>query len=697
VTFAHPWFLLGLLAALIPVLVHLFDRRRPRQVPFGALAFVLRSQKRTASRLKLKRLLLYALRTLIFLALPLALARPQCTRAEGALATRGAAATVVVLDTSLALRFHDGSGTLFDEARRQARAALSELLPEEPATVLLCGPRAPAPGPLSFEKARLISSLEEAKPGFELADVNRCLETAARLLDDSPLPARRIVLVSALTQGSLHLEASPPVTTWHGGEKLKPEVVLRDVAQGHALPNRAIVEARAEPAPQAGPRAWQFTFTVHNFSTEAAKDVELQLKVNGTAVAKGFLDLPAGGTAQKALTHRFAQGGTLTVEGALTPDALPDDDVRTLVVSVPEARRALLVNGSPSTQKYKDEAFFSEAALSAGGSPVQPTVRDADTAWREDLSQYDDVFLLNVEAPPPEAAARLTRFVDEGGGLFISMGDRVEPEAWNLALGALLPRKLRVVKTAVETQSPEAATGAARLTHIGLTHPVLTPFAGRAREGLLSTRFYRYMLFESQGEAGGAEVLGSLDDGAPVFIASRHGKGRVFAFASTVDRDWCDLPVRTGFLPLLQRVAAWLSGSLEEREELGAKVGEVVTLPLDPRHLAAAVRSPSGLEVPLARNAAGDAASVGPLPEPGVYAVSDEKGQPLPEAAFAASLDAAASDLSRHSPEELVAWFGDDSVRSAGPSGPARETPVWTWLLLTAVLAFFFEGVLLRR
>ena len=34
VTFAHPFFLFGMLAALIPLLVHLFDRRRPRH---GAL------------------------------------------------------------------------------------------------------------------------------------------------------------------------------------------------------------------------------------------------------------------------------------------------------------------------------------------------------------------------------------------------------------------------------------------------------------------------------------------------------------------------------------------------------------------------------------------------------------------------------------------------------------------------------------
>jgi hypothetical protein len=76
--FAQPWLLLGTLAALIPLAVHLFDRRKPRPQPFAAIAFVLRSQRRTASRLRLKRILLYTLRTLILLAIPLALPAPSC-------------------------------------------------------------------------------------------------------------------------------------------------------------------------------------------------------------------------------------------------------------------------------------------------------------------------------------------------------------------------------------------------------------------------------------------------------------------------------------------------------------------------------------------------------------------------------------------------------------------------------------------
>ena len=55
--FANPLLLWGLLAAAIPLVVHLFFRRRPRPVAFPALDFVLRARRQTERRLRLRRLL----------------------------------------------------------------------------------------------------------------------------------------------------------------------------------------------------------------------------------------------------------------------------------------------------------------------------------------------------------------------------------------------------------------------------------------------------------------------------------------------------------------------------------------------------------------------------------------------------------------------------------------------------------------
>src|ERR1700677_4989701 len=99
--FEHPAFLWGMGAALIPLAVHLLDRRQARPLPFAAIDFVLRSQRRNARRLKLRRILLYACRTLLFLSIPLALAKPHRAVAHPVSATPvGPKATAIVLDGS---------------------------------------------------------------------------------------------------------------------------------------------------------------------------------------------------------------------------------------------------------------------------------------------------------------------------------------------------------------------------------------------------------------------------------------------------------------------------------------------------------------------------------------------------------------------------------------------------------------------
>jgi Aerotolerance regulator N-terminal len=699
--FGQPWMLLGALAALIPLAIHLFDRRRPRPIPFGAISFVLRSQRRTASRLKLRRLILYTLRTLILLAIPIALARPEWAQsAQAAALARGPAATAVILDASLSMRWADGE-SLFERGRELAREALRDLRPEEPASVLVCAQDAAPPGAPIFDRGRLRSIIDDARPTFLAADLNRCLDLAARSLEESPMAGKRLVVISDLTTSSLHLEAPPPAVQGPDGQQVRPEIVLRDAAGGReVLPNRAIVDLKIEPALQSGARAFQFTVTIGNFSPHPAKDVEAALRVGERVVTKGFVDIPPHGTAQKVLVWRFEEGGLYTGEVQLTPDALSDDDRRAFVLQVPREIKALVVNGAPQAVRYRDEAFFVDAALGAQGSPVRESLRDTTAGWREDFSAYDLLYLLNVSAPPEDVAQRLRQFVEDGGGLFVSMGDHVDPEAWNARLGSVLPRPLRLVKTAAVPNEEGADTRAAKLGQISLEHPIFSPFTGTAGEGLVSARFYKYMLLEAEtpGDPRNAsQVLATYDDGAPAFAVARRGKGRVVLFTSTVDRDWSDLAIRTSFLPLVQRTSSFLIGSLEERESMRVRVGTTLRLRREGGPGIGDVTSPSGSSVPLKPQEDG-AVLAGPVTEPGVHSVAATDGQAVADLSFAAVLDPAESDLTRLDARALEGWFGEATVtRDDGTGGDTPRVPLWTWLIAAAAVAFFLEGVLLRK
>ncbi|HUL60591.1 MAG TPA: VWA domain-containing protein [Anaeromyxobacteraceae bacterium] len=715
-SFLHPGLLWGLLAAAIPVVIHLFFRRRPRPTPFPAIDFILRARRETERRLRLKKILLFAARTALLAAIALALARPRAERPDAAAAqvARGPRATAVVLDASASMGYLLGGRTLFDRARADALEALASLGGDEPATVVVCGSETPAAAAPSFDRAAVRRVLDEALLGAGHSDMTACVTAAVRALSQARAQAslpKRVVVATDLTASAWRLDVPPPMVDGPAGP-VRPEVSLLDAARGAALPNAAVTGLEAEPDPAVGPRGYRITATLANFGAEPLKDVSVRLETGAgrdtrTAI-RAFAEIPAGATAKKTFSYAFPGGGPAVITVALPPDPLAVDDARTLALVVPREVRVLVVNGAPSPIKVRDEAYFVETALASPGSPVRPKLVDAEGLAQEDLAGYDVVFLLNVRSLGARAP-ELARFVEKGGGLFLSLGDQVDPDLYARELGGLLPLQLHVVKTAADRGAPGSDARAARFAEVALAHPALSIFTGDAREGLLGTRTFRYFLTrpaEKRGEA--PRVLAAFDDGAPALVEARRGQGRVLLFTSTADRDWTDWPIRTSYLPAMQRFAAYLAGGLEDRRAPPAPVGAPHAVKLEPGQTIAALVAPDGRELRgRALEAAGldegDPAVARFTPRlPGLWQVKLREGgaeRPAPALAFAVWPDPRESDTRRLDAAELTAYFGGATHArvegQASASAGHREIPLWTLLLALGLAAFFAEGVLL--
>ena len=419
---------------------------------------------------------------------------------------RGPRATAIVLDASGSMRYRLEDRTLFERARSDALGALAALTPEEPATLVVCGAEAPAAEPPGFDRRGIQDAIERAEATAAHSDLTACVAAAVRALSAAKaqegLP-KRLVIATDLAASAWRLDVPAPAVEGPQGA-VRPEVSVLDAARGAPLPNHAVVGLEAEPDPSAGPRGYKVTALVANHAAEPASDVPLTLQTGAGGAARtairAFAELPASGTTRKTLLHAFPEGGPVPIQVALPGDALQDDDARALVLNVPREVRALVVDGAPSPVRYRDEAYFVDSALASPASPVRPRMVDAEAFPAEDLSKVDVVFLLNVRSLGAKAA-ELARFVEQGGGLFISVGDQVDPEVYQRELGALLPMPLHVEKSAGEGRS-------ARFAEVDLEHPALSIFTGDAREGLLGVRTQRYLLAKPGPAAGRAAGRG---------------------------------------------------------------------------------------------------------------------------------------------------------------------------------------------
>jgi hypothetical protein len=714
VTFEHPLLAFGALAALIPPLLHLFDRRKARPQPFAAMEFLLRAMRVGARSLRLRRILLMAARMALLAAIPLALARPhrQAKAAVISSAQAGPQATILLLDASGSMRYHRGGGTLFREAQEAARRRLQDLSSDEPVSVQICearGKPAPLPG---FDRVAARSAIDQAQATVEPADIALCLDGAAQALAASEVPGKRIVVFTDLTAAGWDLtRPAPEVATSHG--TVKPEVEVHDVAR-EPMPNLALSDLNIQPSSAVGAHGYQISFLVHNFGAAAVQNVPVDLKVGGATLVRGFADVPAMGTEHKVLGASFEPGTVAKGQVELQADALTEDDALPFVVSVPRQARVLIVDGAASSLRYLDEAFFTQTALQATEGAVLVHTVDPDAVTAADLARTGDaktgdldaVLLLNVHALSKEVAAALKRFVDKGGGLFVALGDRVDPDSLNETLGSLLPSPLRLVKTAAnpprETVTPDNAKGSmttqgpAHLAQIDYASPIFAPFNAAAREGLLEAQFYRYMLVEPP--PADVHVLAAYDDGSPALLTARRGAGHVVLFTSSVAREWSDWPIRVSFVPVIQQIVLGLSGVVQTSSSAPDLIGASHQFAPSEAPAVAAL-TPSGKELAATPDASG-ASSVGPLTELGIYRTKVKAANGTIETPqsldFAVSFDPRESDTRRLDPLELQAHYNAKVSTESGPVDEEhRRTPIWTELLAAAALLFLAETLLL--
>jgi len=700
--FLAPSILLGLVAAAIPWLVHLIGKRRATPVRFAAMQLLLRSERRVSARRRLRELLLLLMRTGIAASLPLIFARPFTERASDVpLVSLEAQSAVIVLDDSASLRRRSGGRTLFAQAKERALSLVRQFPSESELAVLLASEQSTAPvADLEPDHIRVLQALEGVSCSARPADFQTALRRSALMLASAPRPKRRIFVITDLQSAGWEQDTGLP-------GKQAPEVVVVDVAEGASWENRAVVDLHADSAPEAGPGGVAVTAEIADYSVTSTPTLGVVLKIDGNVVAKGFVeDLPAGGRTKKRFVHALpaGSGSAHDIEVEIDADDYRLDDRRLAHIELARTLRALIVNGDARTIDKEDEAYFVERALDAGTADTSVTTVLPDDVPIEGLGSYTVVFLLNVAQPSPALATALVRFVESGGGLFVSMGGRVEPQPWNERLGRLLPQPLGLQRTAAALPGQYAGETiddrpAERLAPIDRRHPLLANFPPHG-EGLASARFFKYILLDPVPDTFERSVVLRFGSGSPALVERQVGKGRVLLLSTTVDREWTDLPIRPGFLPLIRESARRLVGASDTEGAPSLLVGQPrdLTVALGDRRVE--ITKPDG-SVWIAKPdslASGRTIAFPETDEPGVYRVRaagpDGTLAWRPSDSFAVNVDTRESNPARLPPERRP-----DRVSPAATGGERPKHRVELWHAIAGMLIAFvlIESLLTLR
>src|SRR5262249_15977241 len=126
-TFVHPLLLGGLVLIGVPILIHLIMRQKPKRLVFPAFRFLQQRHLTNSRKLRLRHLVLLALRVLLIAVICLALARPRLYSERLNITGDQAVAAVLVFDTSYSMEYAIAGQTRLSAAQKRADELLRDL------------------------------------------------------------------------------------------------------------------------------------------------------------------------------------------------------------------------------------------------------------------------------------------------------------------------------------------------------------------------------------------------------------------------------------------------------------------------------------------------------------------------------------------------------------------------------------------
>ena len=517
-SFLNPWFWLGALAIAAPIWLHLRRRRETNIVEFTALRFLEDQPQPRRSPLRLRDLVLFALRVLALLALVAAFAWPYLRGANTAPIRES---RVYILDNTLSHQANDG----FAHDRDRVLSDISKGPGDVQMAVieLTSVPRVVVSFGESREAAR--QKLKELEPSFQRGSYLAAFRQANSLLGNSLGDQKRIILLGDNQENQWTENAnSPPF--------LRNVQIDLPKISALGLPNLSLAEPRVQRI-FLGDKSL-VNFTVKLGHTGEAKTANIQLRANEQVIFNRTVDLvnqpdtillQSQWEADPAAWLR----GEVIVEGA--PDALAGDNrVYFSLAPVIEGKLALLAQSQYLRLALSPDVMRGQWATRV----LEPTKLAAELAASEDA----DVLVVESNyLQSTDARKLLWRYVTNGRGVLLLVN--------RLAPG--ISGCLRELGFEAEGTISTPKGTAEKFQFVCSNHPIFHPFLSSDYGDLMDVKVTKYV----QLKGSQAMPLVFSEKGAGLFFQGTKFPGKLFVAAFGLDREHTSWPVDQTFIPFL--------------------------------------------------------------------------------------------------------------------------------------------------
>jgi hypothetical protein len=521
--FVQPYFLLGLIAIAIPVVIHLFNFRRFRRIYFSNVTFLKEIKQETQKKSKIKHLLVLISRILAIAMIVIAFAQPYIPTGSKVNNTKRNIVTIYI-DNSFSMQAVSPKGTLFDDAVSKAKEIAGSYQPTDLFQLLTNDFEGRHQAFYTREEfLQLLSELEVSASTKKLSEI---ITRQKDLLSTVSGKEKAAFLLSDFSEVNCDFAEMNPDTS----------VSIHLIPLSANETNNVFIDSCwfDSPVKQMNQHV-ELSVLIKNMSDADAEKIPVKLTINGKQRTLASADIAAGSETEVKLPFVISEKGIQNAVVDIIDNPVIFDDKFYFSFTVAEKLKVLDIYGKEEINYVK--------SLFENDSTIELTSSDVNKLDYSAISASDLVIVNGLKNISSGLEQELVKYAGQGGSIAIFPGTDAEITSYNIFTSALGLPAYKETDTA-ETKVSDINTG----------HKIFVDVFEKIPENMDKPVVYKHYPLKGKVLASDENIM-KLQNGDPFLLSVESGKGMVYLSSVPLSTEFSNFPKHALFVPVLYNMA----------------------------------------------------------------------------------------------------------------------------------------------
>ena len=413
--FLNPYFLFGLFAIAIPIIIHLFNFRRFKKVYFTNVSFLKDIEISTKKQKQVRNRVLLLVRILAIIFLVLFFAQPNFPNKDKKLVEKGLNAVVVMVDNSFSMQNQGREGRLLDEAKQKAKEIINQYNNNDEFALLTMDMEGKHQQFVSKDK--FIELLDEVEISTKSQPNSKLFSRSFDLLNTKQGFNKRCFMVSDFQSTGFDWEKFPNDTAINS---------LLIPLQANNI-NNIYVDSLSfvDPIFQVGENI-KLDVRIVNKSDKRADAVSVKLFIEGKQIAVSSIDLEKNQTKNLEMTFNLQKHGIQHGHISIIDNPIIFDDDFYFTLQTNPTIDVLSINAI-NPNPYINQLF-------SNNNEISLTNMNEKSIDFNEFGNFSLIILNAISDFPSGLASELLRYRDNGGSILIIPSQTMDLESFKVSM-----------------------------------------------------------------------------------------------------------------------------------------------------------------------------------------------------------------------------------------------------------------------